>query len=201
MLRSINITAAMLAAAAVTFALFFLMQYLIAGSGEIPDREDRIRITDIIMPDENIEVQRTEPKPERPEELADIPELPDLEFNPQAPAGPGLNFSQVEIAMGDLQSTTVSSSNGEYLPIVTVPPQYPNRALQRGIEGWCLVAFTVNENGGVEGARVVDGEPQGIFDSASLRAVSRFRFNPRMENGTAVKTHDVQYVFTYQLDE
>lgn len=201
MLRSVNFIFAMLAAAAVTFALFFLMQYLIAGSGEMPAAEDRIRITDITIPDLEIEPQRTEPKPERPEDLAEVPELPDLEFNPQAPAGPGLNLGQVDIGMGDLESATVSPTDGEYLPIVTVPPQYPNRALQRGIEGWCMVAFTVNENGGVEGARVVDGEPPGIFDSASLRAVSRFRFNPRTKNGTPVKTHDVRYVFTYKLDE
>lgn len=201
MLRSINIPVAMLAAAAMTFALFFLMQYLIAGSGEIPAREDRVPIADIIMPEQELVVHPTEPRPARPEELTDIPELPEMEFNPEAPVGPRITIGQPDIPTGYPETGPVTPAEGEYLPIVTVAPQYPNRAQQRGIEGWCLVAFTVNENGGVEDTRVVDAEPQGIFDSASLRAVSRFRFNPRIENGTAVKTHDVQYVFTFELDE
>lgn len=201
MVRTVNLFFALLLGAAVTFALFFLMQMLIAGDGDVPDREDSIRIGDITMPDQQEEVQREEPKPERPDEVEDIPDLPDIETNVDAPSTGGITMGGPDISMDLDGGAAVSSSDAEYLPIVTVPPQYPNRALQRGIEGWCQVEFTVNENGGVEDPRVVDGEPEGIFDSASLRAVSRFRFNPRTEDGEPVKTHGVQYVFTYRLDD
>lgn len=201
MVRAVNLFFAVLLGGAVTFALFFLMQMLIAGDGSVPEREERVRIGDITMPDQELEVQREEPRPERPEEVEEIPDLPDIETNLDAPSTGGITMGGPDISMDLSDNTTVSASDAEYLPIVTVPPQYPNRALQRGIEGWCQVEFTVNENGGVEDARVVDGEPEGIFDSASLRAVSRFRFNPRTKDGEPVKTHGVQYVFTYQLDD
>ena len=55
--------------------------------------------------------------------------------------------------------------------------------VQWDIESWCLVTFTVNENGGAEDARVTDFEPQGIFNSDSLRTASRFRFNSKTVNG------------------
>ena len=37
----------------------------------------------------------------------------------------------------------LESGDGEYLPIVKVAPVYPRRALQRGIEGFVIVEFTV----------------------------------------------------------
>ena len=37
-------------------------------------------------------------------------------------------------------------SDGEYLPIVKVAPVYPARALRMGIEGYCIVEFTVMPN-------------------------------------------------------
>lgn len=201
MIRAFNVVISVLLAAAVTFSLFFLMQFLIA-SGEEPDNDTQsFQIADIIIPEMEVEVQRTEPKPEKLDEVEEVPDLPEMEFDANAPVGEGLNIGAVDVDVGNLSSgASLAATDAEYLPIVTVPPQYPNRALQRGIEGWCHVAFTVNENGGVEDARVVDGEPPGIFDSSSLRAVSRFRFNPRTEDGQPVKTHNVQYVFTYKLD-
>ena len=202
MSRAINILFSIAFAGAVTFSLFFLMQFLIASGGEVPERVEGMKIADITMPDQEIEVQRVEPKPEKMDEIEEIPDLPEPEFDVNAPEGEGLAVTKVDLNLGDLDSgASLSSADAEYLPIVTVPPQYPNRALQRGIEGWCQVSFTVNENGGVEDAVVIDGDPPGIFDSASLRAVARFKFNPRTEDGQPVKTFGVQYVFTYKLDD
>ena len=87
------------------------------------------------------------------------------------------------------------------LPLVNIQPQYPTRAAQRGIEGWCQVSFTVTAEGGVRDVVVVDAEPQGMFDRSSIRAAERFRFQPRVVNGEAVEVPNVQYVFRYQLEE
>lgn len=201
MIRTFNVVLAVALAAVVTFGLFFLMQLLIEGDGEVPEQEESATIGDITMPEEEIEVQREEPKPEQPDEIDEVPETPDVETDVDAPDGPSLSAGNVNMDANVDDGANLSQADSEYLPIVTVPPQYPNRALQRGIEGWCQVEFTVNENGGVEDPRVVDAEPEGIFDRSSLRAVQRFRFNPRTEDGEPVKTHNVQYVFTYELDD
>jgi protein TonB len=190
-------------AGGVTFALFFLMQFLISMDAAEPQRGDSIKIADITMPDIEIEVQRVQPKPEVPDEPEEAPELPEPEFNVNAPSsGPSIQTARVNIDLGDLGAgANISASDAEYLPIVVIQPQYPNRALQRGIEGWCQVMFTVDENGGVQDAVVVDADPPEIFDSSSLRAVARFKFNPRTVNGEAVKTPGVQYVFRYNLED
>jgi len=202
MVRAINIVLAAALAAGVTFGLFFLMQFLIAMDSVQPEKGDSIKIADITMPDIEIEVQRIQPKPEMPDQPDELPDLPEPDINLSAPTGSGIQVGRVQVNLGDLGgNAAVAASDAEYLPIVVIQPQYPNRALQRGIEGWCQVMFTVDENGGVQDAVVVDADPPEIFDSASLRAVSRFKFNPRTKDGTPVKTPGVQYVFRFNLDQ
>jgi periplasmic protein TonB len=202
MVRLINVAVALLLSAAVTFGLFFLMQFLISMDAVEPERGETIKIADITMPDIEIEVQRVQPKPEVPDEPEELPDLPEPEFSVNAPTAAGIQVARVNVDVGDLGSgASISASDAEYLPIVVIQPQYPNRALQRGIEGWCQVMFTVDENGGVLDPVVVDADPPEIFDSSSLRAVTRFKFNPRTVNGQAVRTPGVQYVFRYNLEQ
>ena len=196
----IRLIVALILASVVTFSLFFIMQVLIATGMTEPSTGETRKIADITIPEQEIEVQRVEPKPEEVDEPEEIPDLPETEFTLDAPEGESLNVSRVEIDLGDMgNSASISASDGEFLPIVTIQPQYPNRALTRGIEGWCQVKFTVTENGTVVDPVVVDGEPKGIFDSASIRAVKRFKFNPRMVDGAAVQVPGVQYVFRFNL--
>jgi len=202
MVRLINVAVALLLSAAVTFGLFFLMQFLISMDAVEPERGETIKIADITMPDIEIEVQRVQPKPEVPDEPEELPDLPEPEFSVNAPTAAGIQVARVNVDVGDLGAgASISASDAEYLPIVVIQPQYPNRALQRGIEGWCQVMFTVDENGGVLDPVVVDADPPEIFDSSSLRAVTRFKFNPRTVNGQAVRTPGVQYVFRYNLEQ
>lgn len=202
MIRTVNVGIAVLLAATVTFSLFFLMQFLIASDLSEPERGESIRMADITMPDVQLEIQRVEPKPPEIEEPEEIPDLPEQSVSLDILDGPGISLSRVTIDLDPLTTSVgLNASDAEYLPIVTVPPQYPTRALQRGIEGWCQVMFTVTENGSVIDAKVVDADPPNIFDRASLRAVARFKFNARTRDGEPVQTPGVQYLFTYNLAE
>jgi len=57
-------------------------------------------------------------------------------------------------------------------------PQYPMRAMDRGIEGWVEVAFTIDADGSVSGAKVTAAAPEDTFDKAVLNAVSKWRYAP-----------------------
>jgi len=203
MIRTVNALAAVLFGGVITFSLFYLMQALIAtGSGE-QDVRTSIRIADIIIPEIEIEVSRVEPKPDEPDEPEEVPDLPDMEIDTMdMSGGDSLNIARVNIDIGGIDATAVVGINdSEMLPIVTVPPQYPNRALSRGIEGWCLVMFTVTETGTVVNPIVVDADPPDIFNNASVRAVTRFKYNPRIVDGNGVPVEGVQYLFRYNVDE
>jgi TonB family protein len=112
----------------------------------------------------------------------------------------GQEFAQLDTA-GD---TWISGGgDDDFLPLVTVSPDYPTQAASDGIEGWVLVGFTVLEDGSVDEQTitVIDADPVQIFDLSSMRAVAKFEFPPRLVNGKAFKVEEVQYLFRYALEQ
>jgi protein TonB len=69
--------------------------------------------------------------------------------------------------------------------IKSVPPDYPPEAYRSRRQGWVEVQFTINVDGSVSDAKVVNAEPARVFNTAALNAVRRWTFKPRMVNGKA----------------
>ena len=192
-------------AGGITLGLFYFMQFLIATGEAFDERISVVKIVDATMPDIELEVIEEIDKPEPIEELVqDQPEVQERQTN--LDAGPALNIERqsLEIDTGlELSNASISATDGDYLPLVAIAPQYPTRAAQRGIQGWCLVSFTVDGLGNVveETIAVVDAEPPNIFDRSSMRAATRFKFQPRVVDGRGVEVSGVQYLFRYQLED
>ncbi len=195
----------MVMAAGITLGLFYFMQFLIATGQRLDERVTVVKIVDATMPDIELEVIEEIDKPEPIEEVVDEqPEVQEKQINMDA--GPSLNIERasIEIDTGlQLSNASISATDGDFLPLVAIAPQYPTRAAQRGIEGWCLVSFTVDGQGGVveDSIIVVDAEPPSIFDRSSTRAAVRFKFQPRVQDGIGVEVTGVQYLFRYQLED
>ncbi|MFN3165060.1 MAG: energy transducer TonB, partial [Pseudohongiellaceae bacterium] len=157
------------------------------------------------MPEIEMEVIEEIDKPEVIEEIQEQQlDTPEKQIN--LDGGPALNIERatVEVDTGlDIGTQGISATDGDYLPLVAIAPQYPTRAAQRGIQGWCLVSFTVDGQGNVleDTIEVVDAEPPNIFDRSSIRAAARFKFQPRVVEGQGVNVPGVQYLFRYQLEE
>mgnify|MGYP000418336849 FL=1 len=196
--------ASMVMAALITLGLFYFMQALIATGEGLDEPLNVVKIVDSTMPDIELEVIEEIDKPELIEEVTEIVE--EVERQVTISDGPDLNIdrSQVQIDTGlELSNASISATDGDYLPLVAIAPQYPTRAAQRGIQGWCLVSFTVDGLGNVveESIVVVDAEPPNIFDRSSERAAARFKFQPRVVNGQGVEVAGVQYLFRYELED
>ena len=73
---------------------------------------------------------------------------------------------------------------------ITTPPQpaYPPAAARNRQEGWVEVEFTVSAEGSVQNARVVNANPQRVFDREAVRAIEQAKFEPRLDKGQAVAT-------------
>ena len=83
-------------------------------------------------------------------------------------------------------------ADGDILPVMTVPPEYPQRMLARGVEGWVLVEFTVDELGRVTLPRVLEAQPSSGFNQAAVKAVLRYKYKPRVVDGHAVPVQGVR---------
>jgi periplasmic protein TonB len=142
-------------------------------------------------------------------------EKPTREPPPVVPTTPRMALSKADAARTSpvqMLTPTITSadikldisgggSDRDIMPLVRVNPEYPRRALQRGIEGWVQLQFTISAAGTTKNIRIVDAEPKGVFDDAALQAVARWRYNPRVENGVAVERVGVRILLRFKLDE
>lgn len=201
--RAIGMVLSPLMAAVVTFFLFYFMQSLIQGGERLDQRITVVKIVDASMPEIELLVIEEIDKPQPIETVNEPePELADKRVNLES--GPSLNIERasVEVDLGlDISNTSITTTDGDYLPLVAMAAQYPASASARGIEGWCLVSFTVDSLGNVveDTIVVLDAEPLNIFNRNSIRAANRLKFQPRVRDGVPVDVPGVQYVFRFQL--
>ncbi len=86
------------------------------------------------------------------------------------------------------------------IPIVRVEPVYPQRALDRGIEGWVEVEFTVTEVGSISEPTILRSDPSGIFDRAALRAIERWKYEPKIVDGQPVSRPGMRNRFRFEMN-
>ena len=186
--------------AAVTFSLLFLMQLLIAtGRGALTEGAS-FRITDFVRVERNEVIDTIKPKPEKPPEPEIPPDLPtpsnaDNFDNAMVVSlsAPSLNAN---LSIGGIG---YGVSDGEYLPIVKVAPVYPSRALSRGLEGNCILEFTVTRAGSVQDVMVVECS-SSLFERAATQAALKFKYKPRVIDGEPVDVRGVQHLITFLIE-
>jgi protein TonB len=101
---------------------------------------------------------------------------------------------------GNRDGLTLRGFDGDVIAVVQPRPEYPARAIQGNIEGWVQVRFTVTAIGTVRDAVVVAAQPETVFDDAALKAIARWRYNPRVENGEAVERVGLQTIIRFTLE-
>ena len=91
--------------------------------------------------------------------------------------------------IGDVQTVDTMP---EMLPLSAfefkrrVQPKYPRQAADRKLSGWVELRFLINAQGKTEDIQVTDSEPQGDFENAATKAISKWRFKPAMVDGIPV---------------
>ncbi len=108
--------------------------------------------------------------------------------------------TKLDLRIDDRGKKTVGVDR-DVIPIVRVTPDYPARAQSRGLEGWVQIQFAVTPTGTVRDPVVVAAEPQGIFEDAALKAIARWRYNPRIDGGVAVERVGLQTVLRFELQK
>ncbi|MDI3258169.1 MAG: TonB family protein [Sinobacteraceae bacterium] len=187
----------------VVVGLFWLLHTLIAYNGSAPKKLEVLPTIDFVRLKKSLEIETKEHKPpQMPDKVQAPPELPTQHFSLESTQG-GVNIGPMKVEKDVAQNAgfALSASDGDYLPIVKVAPLYPESARERGIEGYVLLEFTVTETGSVIDPQVLESQPPGVFDDAAKKAVLRFKYKPRIENGRPVQVHGVKQVITFKLDK
>ena len=195
--------AAAVAGAIVAVALLYIMQAVISTDKNPLNEAPKIRILEFVRVIEDVPVNVIKPEFDEPPPPDEIPpDMPEVDLSED-----GLGSAVVDVGVSgdfavDLGGFDMGwDHDGDYLPLSRVEPDYPTRALQRGIEGYVIVEFLVTKEGNVENPVVVEAKPPGIFERSALRAVVKFKYKPKVLNGEAIPVSGVKNRIVYQLDE
>lgn len=186
--------------AAVTFGLLFVMQYMITSGQNALSEEGAFRIVDFVRVERNEVVEEKKEKPDKPPEPEQAPEMPEPQIG---------NFdSAIRIAMvappvsmnSNIGGLGFGVSDGEYLPIVKVAPVYPPRAAARGLEGYVIVQYTVTTTGDTRDVQVIEST-SSLFDRAAVDSASKYKYKPRVIDGTPVEVAGVSTRIIFELED
>jgi|TARA_B110000438_G_scaffold302931_1_gene362330 periplasmic protein TonB len=178
-----------------TVTLFFIMQMLIAV-GDVELDDEAFRIADVTMPDRELELMADM---ERPQEEEPPPETMPPEFDMTPPAE--MDNSQARPNLSFKGKKAGVFADGSYVPIFQVPPIYPRRALERGIEGCAMLQFTVTKVGSTKDPEVLWSQPPGIFDRAAMRSALKYKYKPQIRDGEAVAVPNVKTIIVFKIEE
>jgi len=84
--------------------------------------------------------------------------------------------------------------------VTMTPPAYPKDAADQKLEGTVMLIVNVAADGTVSKAVVERATPAGVFETAAMEAVMKWRFNPMMKGGKAVASR-VRVPVDFRMDD
>lgn len=185
----------------ITFGLFVIMAELInSGAKSKQDERENIIVEINTTPPESKAQQRNRIPPPPPPPPKQPPKQQPPEPEPPALDNGGVNFTMPTVEVGSnaagLSGPGAMVRDGDATPIFRQEPRFPAKAARDGIEGWVRLRFDIDELGNVENIDVIDAEPRRVFDREARRALAKWRYNPKVVDGKAIK----QIGLTVQLD-
>lgn len=194
----------LIVALTVTLTLLVTMQRLISTGKAALTEDQTFSMMDFVRIKKEQNLQTKEDKPEKPETPVEPP--PQVMENLDTVDDVDVtDFGAIDFDLSSKVSLDagfgLGSGDGEYLPIVKVAPDYPRKALSRGIEGWVIVEYTVTKNGSIRDPVVVDAKPKNIFNRSAIKAALKFKYKPRVIDGQPIEVPGVQNIFKFVLDD
>lgn len=195
---------------AVSIGLFWLMHAFIDATGHGVNQAEVLPTIDFVRLRRDTQVEtleRRKPPPPPPPQQPPPPArmqiatetvqqaatptpfaVPDLGLSASVGGGPFIG----ELGSGAPPPSTFF--DGDIIPLQRIPPQYPREAARAGITGWVQLEVTVNADGSVRNAKVLDAKPKGLFEAAAVAAVYKWKFKPRIVNGQPVEQKGAQRI-------
>lgn len=97
----------------------------------------------------------------------------------------------VDLASG---LNAIGNGDGNPIPLFRIEPAYPRKAARNGKEGWVKLAFTITERGTVIDPEVLESRPRRLFNRSAVAAIRKWKFRPKVIDGTPVPTRATQVI-------
>ena len=138
-----------------------------------------------------------------------VEKIPEPEIAPEMPSMmieeySGPTVTELTINFEPTPTEVVSGGyieNGRPIAQVMLSPQYPARALVKGLEGYVDVVFDVTKYGATTNIRITGAVPKNIFNRAAKNAVKKWKYSPTTENGEPVVYRDMAHRIQFQMEK
>jgi periplasmic protein TonB len=190
--------------ALVSVGMVWVLHMLISGGGAFQGGHDNLPTIDFVRLKKETELEtRTRKKPPKPEPPKQPPP-PQVKVTPPPPdtppptpfAMPKMNLPTT-ITGGPFLGAYVGgdlSGYSELIPLVRIAPQYPRNAQRDRIEGFVVMEVTINPDGTVRSARPIKAQPRGVFETAAMQSILKWKFKPKVVDGKGVESKGIQQI-------
>lgn len=174
--------------------LFVFMSWMVdLGRERPPEQLAPVRFDMFMVEQEQALQRRQRSVPERPEPPIAPPEPQSVTTSSEQQvaqsAMPDLPSLAMDVSVSglaiSLPPVAAVAQNQQVMPLQRVEPRYPQRALQRNIEGHVTLSFTIDEKGSPVDIQITESEPGKVFEREAIRALERWKYQPMMVDGVA----------------
>lgn len=181
----------------ISVSLFSFMAWMVdKGNQRAPEASEAVRF-DMVMVENEADVQRRQRSvPEQPEppqapepmdlSRADTQMEPMSQMTPVSALGLNTALEGIAISAPNLKGTM---GNQQALPLYRVDPRYPSKALKRRVEGYVIMRFTIDATGRPKDIEVIEAEPQRMFEREAIRALKKWKYQPKVEDGVSIEQY------------
>jgi len=90
--------------------------------------------------------------------------------------------------------------DAELTPRIRIEPMFPQDAAIDGKQGFVTLSFDVDEQGDTNNIKVVATKPRGYFESSAKKALRKWKYLPKEENGKAVPVLNQTITLQFNLE-
>ncbi|MEZ5893269.1 MAG: energy transducer TonB [Parvularculaceae bacterium] len=182
----------------VTASLFLLMAALIRTEAKLNEEKDALKINITAQIDDSA-LNNSAREFKRPTLDAPPPPPPAVNDPSNRPALDGVRAAIPQID-AKINIGTGFNPDRDAQPLVRIPPQYPERCMARAKASESVqVQFDVTPDGQTTNIQVIESS-NSCLNSAAVRSVERWKYQPKIVDNAAQWRRGVQTVVRFQLE-
>lgn len=203
-----KLLAAFLCSVLVTAAIFSVMSSMVSNEGAQNNQQGEQTVIDFIRLKQDTDSrtkQRDQKEPPKPKKPPMPPAQSAQQNTPMKQIAmrlpnitPDLSLANKSL-LGDAQ-VGMGFGDGDVIPLVRMPAQYPTKAKRRNIEGFVTARLEVNIEGTVDSVEIIEAKPRGVFERSAIRALYKYKFKPQIIDGKP-QPQTVTQTLEYTLDK
>jgi len=192
----------------ITGSIFAVMNGMVSSDGAQNNNQGEQTVIDFIRLKQDSESRvktrdkKEPPKPKKPlmpPQQAAQQNTPMKQMAMRMPnITPDLSLANKSL-LGDAQ-IGMGFGDGDVIPLVRMPANYPPKAKRRNIEGFVKAELKINAQGTVDSVEIIDAKPRGVFERSAIRALYKYKFKPQMIDGKP-QAQTVTQVLEYSLSK